>query len=157
MRMSCPSLKRLLIQISSDLNALMPRYIIFKSVEGLCSISSRRHENNSIVATISQSNQTPSLLIHNCLKLFLRNVGSRVHCTPIAKHDWRRFAHFSQPSEVVLSVHLETDEQTLEFDALLNVEFGHEDHASCLNYKGWYLGHWEHSEPLGSEILLDAF
>lgn len=152
---SSPGLESFLVQISGNIDTFVPGYVVFKSVEALSSVSSWGKENNSIVSSISEGDPTPAFLVHDGLKFLFGNVSCRVNCSSITENNRRWFTHFSKTSEVIFNVHLETNEETLELDSFLDVEFGHEDHASCLhNQSGDFRDH-EDSESFFGEVIMD--
>lgn len=52
---------------------------------------------------------------------------------------------------------MEPNQKTLELDPLLDVEFGHQDHSSCMNDEGRYLRDHEYSESFVGEVIVDLF
>jgi hypothetical protein len=133
--MANPYVQGPLIQISSNIDAFVTSHIVFQGVELLSSIGSGGEEDNSIVPSVPKGGPAPSFFVHDGLELLLGDVGSRIGCSPIAEHNSWGLAHFGKTSEIVLSIHLEADQQTLEADPLLDVELAHHDHPSRLHYK----------------------
>lgn len=145
-----------MVKLPSELNPLVPGVVVSECIEVFGSDSCRHQMDHSVVAAISKGGPSPALLVHNGLKFFLGHVGGWVDSAAVADDDRRRFAHLSQASKVVLGIHLKSDEEALELDSFLHVEFGHEDHSTCLYNEGGYFWDGEDSESLLSHFLNNA-
>jgi len=132
--MSSPSIKRFLIKTSSNLNSLSSSDVILNSIEAFSPNCRTDQMYHSIVSFVAQRGPGPSFFVHDSLELLLGDIGLRVSCSAVTQDDAGRFAHLCQTCKVVFCVHLEANEQTLEFYALLDVELGHENHASSMHY-----------------------
>ena len=155
-RMADPDVKSALIQVLSDLQALVTGYVVFQCVKLLCAVGSRGEEDDAVVSPISERGPAPSFLVHDGLELLLGDIGSRVGGSSVAEDDGWRLAHLCQPGEIILSVHLESDQQALEPDPLLDVELAHHDHAARLHHQSGDFRDRKDSESLGGEILVDG-
>lgn len=127
-----------MVKLSSKFYSLVPGVIVCEGIELFSSNSCCHQVDHSVITAISKRCPSPSLLIHNGLEFLFRHVGSWINGATVADDDRGRFTHLSQASEIILSVHLESDEETLKFDSFLHVELGHKDHTSCLYNKGGY-------------------
>ena len=155
MGVTSPRINSLLVKRTSKVKSFTSGSVVLKSIEFLCSVSSRIKEDDSVISSVSQSDPAPAFLVHNGLELLLGDVSGGIDCSSIAEHDRGRFAHFCQSCEVIFRVHLEPDQQTLELDSFLDVELGHENHATRMNDHSGNLGHHEYSESFFGEIVVN--
>ena len=86
-RMADPDVKSALIQVLSDLQALVTGYVVFQCVKLLCAVGSRGEEDDAVVSPISERGPAPSFLVHDGLELLLGDIGSRVGGSSVAEDD----------------------------------------------------------------------
>lgn len=121
--MSNPSIESALVQCSRLFCSLMPGLVIGQGVIFLRPVCCSIHEDNAIVPLVSEPGPRPSLLIQHSLVRLPRHICRTVRNPSIRQYQARRLAHLSQPSDIILKVHLELYDPCLELYDVLGVVF----------------------------------
>lgn len=129
-RMSDPSIEGSLVQSPRLLCSLVPGLVIGQRVIFLRPVCCSIHEDNAIIPLVPEPRPRPALLIQHSLVRLPRHIGRTIRNPPIRQYQTRRLAHLSQPSDIILEVHLELYDPCLELYDVLGVVFPEITHTA---------------------------